>query len=268
MGDRLTDKVAIVTGSGTRDGEGVGVGRATAFQCARQGARVLIVDKDVENAETTRSAMNAEGLEATVFEADVSSEAACEAMVAAVVDRYGKLDVLVNAVGISGRGKVTEMDEAHWDLVVDVDMKSCALASKHAILAMAQSGGGSIVNISSIDGIKAGMMPNIPYAAAKGGMIAMTRNMAIHHGREGVRVNCIAPGHIFTPMVSGVLSEEGRELRRKAGALDTEGTAWDVAWAVVFLASDEAQWITGVVLPVDAGTLAANPLSVYQFLQE
>lgn len=269
MSERLAGKVAIVTGSGIREGDGVGVGRAMATLFAREGARVLVVDREMANAEKTLAALEEEGLSASAFEADVSVEAECEAMVAAAVDRYGKLDVLGNAVGIGYRGKVTEMVEADWDRVLDVDLKSCAMASKHAIPAMVDSGGGgSIISISSIDGIKAGMTPNIPYAAAKGGMIAMTRSMAVHHGRDGVRVNAIAPGHIYTTMVSGVLSEEQRERRKNAGPLGTEGTAWDVAWAGVFLASDEARWITGVVLPVDAGTLVANPLSMYDQIRE
>ncbi len=231
MSDRLAGKVAIVTGSGTREGDGVGVGRAMAVRFAREGARVLVVDIEMANAEETVTALEDEGFQGSAFEADVSAESACEGMVAAAVDRYGKLDTLVNSVGIGGRGKVTEVDEAEWDRVVDVDMKSCAMASKHAIPAMVEAGGGSITNIASIDGIKAGSWPNIPYAAAKGGMIAMTRNMAVQHGRDGVRVNCIAPGHIYTPMVSGILTEETRKRRASAGPLGTEGTAWDVAWA-------------------------------------
>ena len=267
MSDRLDGKVAIVTGSGIREGDGIGVGRAMAVLFTREGARVLVVDREMANAEKTLAVLDEERLSAYAFEADVSIEAECEAMVAFAVERYGKLDTLVNAVGIGCRGKVTEIDEDTWDRVVDVDMKSCAMASKHAIPAMIEAGGGSIINISSIDGIKAGSMPNIPYAAAKGGMNAMTRSMAVHHGRDGVRVNAIAPGHIYTTMVSGVLSDEQRERRKNAGPLGVEGTAWDVAWAGVFLASDEARWITGVVLPVDAGTLAANPLSMYDLIR-
>jgi len=268
MSDRLAGKTAIVTGSGIREGDGVGVGRAMAELFAREGAEVLVVDRDVDNGKKTLSVLEEADLAASFFEADVSVEADCEAMVRAAVDRFGKLDVLANAVGIGTRAKVTELEADDWQRVLDVDLKSCAFASKHAILAMVESGGGSIVNISSIDGIRAGMTPNVSYAAAKGGMIAMTRQMAVHHGRDGVRVNAIAPGHIYSTMVSGAFSEDQRRLRKLAGPLGTEGTAWDVAWGGVFLASDEARWITGVVLPVDAGTLAGVPLSMYDEIRK
>jgi NAD(P)-dependent dehydrogenase (short-subunit alcohol dehydrogenase family) len=132
---------------------------------------------------------------------------------------------------------------------------------KHAVPAMMTSGGGSIINVSSIDGLRAGFSPNVPYAVAKAGVVQLTRTMAVHHGRDNIRVNCIAPGHLHAPFVSD-LPNEVRELRRRAGPLGTEGDAWDVAWAAVFLASDESRWISGVVLPVDAGLLAATPLAV------
>ena len=187
-------------------------------------------------------------------------------MVDTAIEHFGRIDILANCVGISCLGKVTEIDEEAWDRCLDVDLKSMAFTSKFAIPKMAAGGGGSIIHISSIDGIRAGFAPNIPYAAAKGGAIALTRNMAVHHGREGIRVNCIAPGLLYTPMVSERISPEQRELRRQAGPLGIECTAWDVAWAAVFLASDESRWISGVVLPVDAGTLASTPLGMYAHL--
>jgi NAD(P)-dependent dehydrogenase (short-subunit alcohol dehydrogenase family) len=266
MTDRLTAKVAIVTGAGTRAGDGIGVGRATATLLAREGARVLLVDLEWENAETTRCALAAEGLDAAVCIADVSKPGDCERLVDTAIEHFGRIDILANCVGISCLGKVTEIDEEAWDRCLDVDLKSMAFTSKFAIPKMAAGGGGSIIHISSIDGIRAGFAPNIPYAAAKGGAIALKRNMAVHHGREGIRVNCIAPGLLYTPMVSERISPEQRELRRQAGPLGIEGTAWDVAWAAVFLASDESRWISGVVLPVDAGTLASTPLGMYAHL--
>ncbi|MEM7342873.1 MAG: SDR family oxidoreductase, partial [Chloroflexota bacterium] len=137
-----------------------------------------------------------------------------------------------------------------------------------AVPAIADAGGGSIINVSSIDGLRAGNTHNIPYAVAKGGLVTLTKLMAVHHGREGIRVNCIAPGHLHASFAAHLVSEEKRELRRKAGPLGTEGDAWDVAWAAVFLSSDEARWISGVVLPVDAGLLAATPLAVWDNLNE
>lgn len=257
-----------MTGAGTRDGDGVGVGRAIATLMAREGARVLVVDRDEANAEVTARAIRDEELACEVCLADVSRVEDCERMVETAMTVFGRVDTLVNGVGLAGEGKVTELSEAHWDRILDVDLKSMVFASKFAIPKMVDGGGGSIIHISSIDGIRAGFAPNIPYAAAKGGAISITRSMAVHHGREGIRVNCIAPGHLYTPMVSGRMTDEMRELRRKVGPLGVEGTAWDVAWAAVFLASDESRWISGVVLQVDAGVLAATPLAMYPHLRE
>jgi len=267
MTGRLADKVAIVTGAGARQGDGIGVGQATATLFAREGASVLVVDLSADNARATQRALAEEGLTAGICIANVSKPADCERLVNDAIEQFGRLDILANCVGILGRGKVTEISEEDWDRCLDVDLKSMAFTSKFAIPQMAKSGGGSIIHVSSIDGIRAGFSPNIPYAAAKGGIISMTRSMAVHHGREGIRVNCIAPGHLYTPMVSAALSAEDREIRRKAGPLGVEGTAWDVAWASVFLASEESRWISGVVLPVDAGILAATPLGMYHHLQ-
>lgn len=262
---RLQGKTAIVTGSGTR-GPMVGTGQATAILFARQGANVLLVDLELARAQETQAAIVAEGGQAAVFQADVTQEASCRALVGACVEHFGGLHILFNNVGVAGHGKVTEVEEAIWNRALDANLKSAVLTSKYAIPQMVASGGGSIIHVSSIDGIRAGMVPNIPYAVAKGGLITLTRAMAVQHGREGIRVNCIAPGHLYAPFVA-TISPEARDLRRKAGPLGTEGDAWDVAWAAVFLASDEARWISGVVLPVDAGLLAATPLSVWDNLQ-
>ncbi len=262
---RLQGKTAIVTGAGTR-GPMVGTGQATAILFARQGANVLLVDREQERAEETQAAIADEGRTASVFQADVSQEASCNALVAACVERYGALHILFNNVGVAGHGKVTEVEDEVWQRALDVNLKSSVLTSKYAIPQMAKTGGGSIIHVSSIDGLRAGMIPNIPYAVAKGGLITLTRAMAVQHGRQGIRVNCIAPGPLYAPFVA-TISDEAREFRRKAVPLGTEGTAWDVAWAAVFLASDEARWVSGVVLPVDAGLLAATPLSVWESLQ-
>jgi NAD(P)-dependent dehydrogenase (short-subunit alcohol dehydrogenase family) len=262
---RLAGKTAIVTGAGTR-GPMVGTGQATALLFARHGANVLVVDWDAARAQETQANIAAEGGEASIFQADVTQEASCRALVEACVERYGALHILFNNVGVAGAGKVTEVEEAVWQRALDANLKSAVLVSKYAVPQMAASGGGSVIHVSSIDGLRAGMVPNIPYAVAKGGLVTLTKAMAVHHGREGIRVNCIAPGHLHAPFAATV-SAETRELRRKAGPLGTEGDAWDVAWAAVFLASDEARWVSGVVLPIDAGLLAATPLSVLDNLQ-
>jgi NAD(P)-dependent dehydrogenase (short-subunit alcohol dehydrogenase family) len=259
-GNRLRNKVAIVTGAGTR-GSTPGTGQAASTLFCREGANVLLVDMDVERAEKTLAEIKREGGQASFCNADVTNEDDCRAMIETCLDRYGALHVLLNNVGTYGRGMVTEIQEADWDHALTVNLKSVALACKHAVPAMDAAGGGSIINVSSIDGMRAGSSRNVPYAAAKGGVIALTKQMAVHHGRQNIRVNCLAPGHVHASFVSHI-PDEKRQLRRKAGPLGTEGTAWDVAWAAVFLASDEARWISGVVLPIDAGLLAATPLAV------
>jgi len=262
---RLQDKVAIVTGAGTR-GPMPGTGQATAILFARQGAKVLLVDLEIERAKETQAYIEAEDGQASVFQADVTQEANCRAMVDTCQERYEALHILFNNVGAAGPGMVTEVEEPVWNRALDVNLKSAVLACKYAVPKMADSGGGSIINVSSINGLRAGMSPNIPYTVAKGGLVSLTKAMAVHHGRENIRVNCIAPGHLYAPFVAHI-SEEQRELRRKAGPLGIEGDAWDVAWAAVFLASDESRWISGVVLPIDAGLLAATPLAVLEHLR-
>lgn len=254
MAGRLNGRVAIVTGAGSQT-EGIGNGRATAVLFAREGARVLLVDRRIEAAELTARLIAEEHGEAEPFAADVTSEAACRAMVERALERWGRLDILVNNVGIGIAKRITEVTLEEWELQMRVNVTSMVLASKHAIPAMvATAGGGSIVNVSSIASQRGRGLA--PYAASKGAVEALTRAMAADHGRDGIRVNAIAPGPAYTPMVSARgMPESVREARRKSTALGIEGTAWDIAWAAVYLASDEARWVTGVVLPVDGGVL-------------
>ena len=264
---RLEGKVAIVTGAGS-SGPGIGTGKATSILFAREGAKVLLVDRAAVHAEETLAAVREEGGEASIFEADAIRSEDCQAMVEAAQIRYGGLDILFNNVGILSRGTVVDVTEEDWDRVLEVNLKSMMLTSKYAVPSMIQSGGGSIINVSSIAGLRAGSSGgNISYAASKGGVIALTTSMAVEHGRDKIRVNCIAPGSIYTPMVASDMSNETRDLRRRAAPLGTEGTAWDIAWAAVFLASDEARWISGVVLPVDAGLIATTPLAMLPHLR-
>ncbi len=264
---RLQGKVAIVTGAGSR-GPGVGTGKAASILFAREGAKVLLADLDPQHAEETLVAIKEDGGEASVFQADVSNAADCRAMVEAAVERYGGVHILFNNVGILGPGSVVDVEEEVWDRVIDVNLKSMMLTSKYAIPAMIRGEGGSVINVSSIAGLREGSAgASAAYATSKGGVIALTTTMAVTHGRDNIRVNCIAPGHIYTPMVAGPMAEERRDLRRRAGPLGTEGTAWDIAYAALFLASDEARWISGVVLPVDAGLLATTPLAMLDHLR-
>ena len=264
---RLAGKVAIVTGAGSR-GPGVGTGKAASTLFAREGASVLLVDAMPERAEATQASIEQEGGVASVLQADVTYEADCARIAEEAVARYGRLDILFNNVGIGSPGTVVDVEQEDFDRVMATNIRSMVFTSKYAVPRMVASGGGSIINMSSIAGIRAGSSgASIPYAISKGGVIALTTQMSVHHGRDGVRVNCIAPGPLYTPMVAGRMSEEGRDLRRRSTPLGTEGSAWDIAWAALFLASDESRWITGVTLPVDGGVLATTPLSMLERLK-
>ena len=189
----------------------------------------------------------------SVYTADVTKLEDCKAIIDTVFERYGRLDILHNNVGIESKGSVVDMDLAEWDMVINVNLKSVVLTSRFAIPQMVKSGGGVIINMSSLSALRPRGFT--AYSAAKGGIIGLTRAMAVTHAKDNVRVNCIIPGAVFTPMVAEGLTDELRQQRILATPLQTEGTAWDVAWAAVFLASDEARWITGIGLPVDGGAL-------------
>ena len=266
---RLQDKVAIVTGGGSFEGQ-VGTGRAIALCLAREGARVLVADVTAENAARTEDAIRDEvGGEASVFIGDGTRTEDTRAMVATAVERYGGLHVLVNNLGFGGLSRasnvlgkgsgIAEIDETEWEQAMELNLKSSMLASKHAIPAMVASGGGSIINLSSCDAIAAADHYGAPYSVSKGALHMLTRTTAAWHGRDGIRANCIAPGHLHSAYTDRLPSEH-RDRRRRVAPLGTEGTPWDIAWAAVFLASDEARWISGVILPVDGGLFAAQPM--------
>ncbi len=259
---RLEKKVAIVTGAGSR-AAGIGNGRGAAILFAREGAKVLVVDKNTTAAEETLATLRGEGGEAEAFIGDVSSAADCRTMVERAVSRWGRLDILDNNVGIEGQGSVVSVTEEDWDRVMSINVKSMMLTGKYAVPAMAAGGGGSIINISSISALRPRGLT--PYSTSKGAVIALTRAMAVDHAKDGIRVNCIAPGPMYTPMVySGGMSEEAREQRRRASPLGIEGTGWDIGYAALFLASDEARYITGVVLVVDGGVTISSPPRGYE----
>lgn len=253
---RLEGKVAIVTGGGSKAAV-MGNGKATSILFAREGAKVLVVDAVAERAQETVDQIASEGGEATLFVADVSLAGDCKSMIDIAVQRYGRLDILHNNVGIGGAGTVVEVDEAEWDRVMAVNLKSMMLTGKYAIPKMIETGGGSVINISSISAIRPRGMTS--YSVSKAGVAALTQAMAIDHAKDGVRVNCILPGPAYTSMVAPRVDAELREKRRLASPLKIEGNAWDIAWAAVYLASDEARWVTGVLLPVDGGVTIASP---------
>lgn len=255
---RLEGKVAIVTGAGSR-GPGTGNGKATSILFAREGAKVLIVDRVPERVKETLDIIASEGGEASVFIADVTKLDECQAMVNTAVERYSRLDILHNNVGLESKGAVVDLDLVEWDRVMEVNLKSIMLTSRFAIPQMIAGGGGVIINISSTSAVRPRGLT--AYSASKGGVIALTRAMALSHAKDKVRVNCIMPGTVFTPMIAEEITDEIRERRKLDTPLQTEGTAWDVAWAAVYLASDEARWITGIVLPVDGGLLLTRQRS-------
>jgi NAD(P)-dependent dehydrogenase (short-subunit alcohol dehydrogenase family) len=258
----LQGKVAIVTGAGSR-GDGIGNGRAAAILLAREGARVALLDATREWAEATKALIDKEGGASMVVTADVTDKASCAAAVKSAVDAWGGVHALVNNVGIGGpAGNAVDTDPDAWDQAFRVNVTSMMLMAKYAIPHMRRGGAGAIVNIASIDGLRGGN-PNVFYSASKGAVVNMTRSMAAHHGPEGIRVNCIAPGYVFTPMVSvGGMEPALREARSRNNLLQTEGTGWDVGMNVVYLCSDQARWVTGVILSVDGGSMAGTVGSV------
>ena len=253
----LAGKVAIVTGGGAA-GDGIGNGRAAAILLAKAGARVVVVDRDKALAGRTVEMIREVKGKAIALEADVTQARDCAAMVQAALDTFGRLDLLDNNVGIGSRGSVVDEPEETWRRVMQVNVESMFLAAKHAIPAMRRAGGGAIVNVSSISALRPRGLTT--YSVSKGAVIALTQAMAVDHGPEGIRVNCVAPGPVYTPMVyQRGMSDRARERRRTASLLKIEGTGWDIGHAVRYLLSDYARYVTGHVLVVDGGTTVTAP---------
>lgn len=248
---RFEGRIALVTGGSA------GLGRATAVRLAAEGADVAVVDIDRAGGEETQRLIEAEDQRCLFVAADVTQASDLQGAVEAVVETFGRLDVLFPAAGIGAGGSVVEISEELWDRVVDLDLKGVFLACKYAIPAMKKSGG-AIVTVASIGGMQG--KSGAAFCAAKAGVVNLTRSMAVAHAREGIRANCICPGWIPTAINQRALNDA----KRLAQVADMHpmgrlGTPEDVAAAVAFLASDEANWITGAVLPVDGGYLASGP---------
>jgi NAD(P)-dependent dehydrogenase (short-subunit alcohol dehydrogenase family) len=249
---RLRDKVAIVVGAGQTPGDTIGNGRATAILFAREGARVLVVDRNPESALETQAMIQEAGGESSFFQADVTSSEECEALTRA--------EVLYNNVGIgAGDAGPVHLSEEAWQRIFDVNLKSVFLTCKHVLPVMREQSGGCITNVSSVAAIAATGM--LAYKTSKAGVNALTQSLATGNAKYGIRANAIMPGLMNTPMaIEGLSQARGiprEDLIRARDALvplgGKMGTAWDVAYAALFLASDEARFITGVVLPVDGG---------------
>ncbi|NNL68232.1 MAG: SDR family oxidoreductase [Myxococcales bacterium] len=261
---RLADKIAIVVGAGQTPGDTIGNGRATAVLFAREGATVIAVDRDLASAQETVDRIRAEeGGAAEAFEADATIERDCEHLMREVVSRHGRIDVLHNNVGIGGADAgPAHIAEEVWDRILAVNLKSVVLPCKHVLPIMRERRSGAITNISSVAAVCSTGI--VAYKTSKAGMNAYTQSLAIGNARHGIRANVIMPGLMNTPMAIEGISRgtgvEKEELIRRRDALvplrAQMGTAWDIAHAAVFLASDEARFITGVALPVDGGQSA------------
>ena len=257
---RLKDRVAIVVGAGQTPGDTIGNGRATSLLFAREGAKLVLADRNLASAEETRAAIEAEGGDAIAVEMDVTSDSDCQRLVQASLERYGRIDILHNNVGIGARDAgVTQIEIENFQRIFKVNLEGPLLMCKHALPAMREQRSGAIVNVSSIASITAatGM---VAYKTSKAALNALTQTLAMANARYGVRVNAILPGLMNTPMaIEGISAARGMSRAQLIAERDRQvpmgkmGTAWDVASAALFLVSDEAQFITGVLLPVDGG---------------
>ena len=252
MGERLQGKVAIVVGAGQTAGDTIGNGRATAIVFAREGARVMLVDRDLASARETESMIRQEGGESFACEADVVREADCRAFVDTCRKTCGRIDVLHNNVGIgAGDAGPVHLTEEAWDRIFAVNLKGMFLTCKHVLPVMREQRAGVIINVSSIASVCS--VGTLAYKTSKAGVNALTHSLALGNAQHGIRVNAILPGLMNTPMAKQRLIE-ARDAQVPLG--QKMGTAWDVAHAALFLASDEAKFITGVLLPVDGGQSA------------
>src|SRR5512139_1640469 len=243
MAGRLAGKVAVVTGAAPR-GEGVGNGMATAILFAREGARVVLVNRSAERADKLARQIKGEGGEASVFAGDVAKADAAEAMAAFAAKTYGRLDILHNNVGVGAPGTPETVTPADWHKVLEANLTTTMLCTKYCIPEMKKGGVGLM-----------GSAGAVAYSTAKAGLHGFTQSVAADYATQNIRANCIIVGSVHTPMVAH-LGAEARERRKKMVPMQTEGTAWDIAYGAVYLASDESRWVTGVLLPIDGGLVA------------
>lgn len=257
MSKRLENKIAVVIGAGQTPGDSIGNGRAISVLFAREGAKVLLVDRVLEAAQDTRAQIEKDGGQATALEADVTKSEDCGKIVEKCMGIYGRIDVFVYNVGTGDGYKSLEMPDSRWDTVFDVNLKGLYRMYKHVIPVMEKQESGVLVNISSIAAISS--TPMLAYRSSKAGMNALTKSIAVQYAPKGIRANAIMPGLMNTPMaIEGITKSIGMEkndlIARRDKAVPLKGgmgSAWDVAYAALFLASDEAKFISGVILPID-----------------
>ena len=247
---RLRDKVVIITGAAS------GIGKATAILFAEHGAKVVVADIDIHGGNQTVANIKAKNNEAIFTHTDVTISEDTEQMVEATVKTYGKLDVLFNNAGIAMRLPVADLSEADWHRCLDVNLTGVFLCAKAAIPAMKQNGGGSIINMSSIYGL-VGADVRAAYVASKGAVTNLTRGMALDYAEDNIRVNCICPGFVETPLVAGVVKdpEEYQKLANKH-PMRRLGQPEEIAYGALYLASDESAFVTGIALSIDGGYTA------------
>jgi len=260
---RLAGRVAVVIGAGQSPGEGLGNGRAAALRFAREGAHVLAADRNLASAEETATLIRQEGFSAQACAVDVTQEAELAAVITRACALWGRLDVLHNNVGVSlggGDADLMDIDEEHFDFVCRVNLRGTVFACKHAVRVMREQGSGVIINIASA--AAPGKYPYVAYKASKAGVVAFTEQLALQNAPFGIRANAILPGLIATPMAVHRRIEQWRQPREQVQAerlakipLQRHGSAWDVANAALYLASDEAAFVTGVSLLVDGGRI-------------
>ncbi|WP_370678964.1 SDR family NAD(P)-dependent oxidoreductase [Comamonas sp. GB3 AK4-5] len=262
---KLTDKVALVMGCGSV-AQGWGNGRAMAVLMARQGAKIFGTDLNLANAEDTRQIIEAEGHSATIMQCDSTRAEAVEQAVKACMALHGRIDILVNNVGLSQPGGPVDMSEATWDAQFEINLKGAFLACKHVLPIMRQQGTGSVINVSSVAGMRYVGKPQVAYAAAKAALIQFTKTTAVIHAAEGIRLNCVVPGLMQTPLLDNLVQKyaqgdsEGFLARRNNQVpMKYMGSAWDTAHAALFLAADESRYVTGTEIVVDGGLIACTP---------
>ena len=260
---RLQDKVAIVVGAGQTPGDTIGNGRATSLLFAREGARVMLVDRDLKSAEETEAMIRDEGGQCLAFEADITREPDCAALARKCVETWNRIDILHNNVGIGGGDAgPTHLTQEAWDEIFDVNLKAMWLTCKHVLPLMREQRSGAIINLSSAAAVCS--VGIVAYKVSKAGVNALTHSLAMGNAKYNIRVNAIMPGLMNTPMaIEGISRARGIPKQELIRARDQQvplggkmGTAWDTAYAALFLASDAARFITGVVLPVDGGQSA------------
>jgi NAD(P)-dependent dehydrogenase (short-subunit alcohol dehydrogenase family) len=266
---RLKDKIAIVCGAGSI-AEGWSNGKATAVLFAREGAKVFAVDRDIKAAEETRDIIKSEGGDCTAYKCDVSIAGEVDAMVAACIAQYGRVDVLFNNVGMQVVGGPLEVKEEDWDRLMTVNVKSMYLTCRAVIPHMISQGGGSIINNSSTAAIRF-TYANVAYSASKGAVTQLTQNIGVQYASKGIRCNAVLPGYIATPRIVDRLKRSNPEdydakIRERQANVPSGklGTGWDVAYGVLYLASDESQFVNATELVIDGGQTASVTGKVWE----